>query len=42
MDANRGNVESISGINSSRSSSGREAKDSGENMCCVRVVMERD
>lgn len=42
MDASKGSVESISGISSSRSSSGSEASDSGEKMCCVSVVMERD
>jgi hypothetical protein len=42
MDDSRGNVESISGISSSKSSSGREESDSGEKICCVSVVMERD
>jgi hypothetical protein len=38
----KGRVASISGISSSKSSSGSEARDSGEKMCWVRVVMERD
>lgn len=42
IDDSKGSVASISGISSSRSSSGRDARDNGEKMCCVSVVMERD